>query len=261
MELIERIEKSLFEMKLIDPNFDVHEDKNGNIYGFITSPSFETMNDEDAQKMIWEKLKKDFEHHELTKIMSLINETPLERLNRSGSVNIEENKSKCCYELWEHICPDMDRYIIFISITKIQNEYKATYFWLSEMNKSGNLSTTNYTEDVINFMELEQKDIIPELYSNTLNIAESEVKLDIIKKHQELVNKNIYGQNNIYSYVYHNFKIHPIQLKKLLLKSKDFVDEIEKIVIKTPDSLHKENVLKQISINKAILQSSKQEKI
>ncbi len=214
MDLIEKIITVLSkETQIEKPNFELKFDENQNVKGYIASESFYNMEDDLAQSIIWNVLNKNLDTSDLSKILAIFNETPVEKAQRlfgNPPLNIKQAN------IWFHIAKDLSRYWIFVDVTKQQTEYTTFFIVLNAHTNFFKSLIFSYPNDVIQFMELKPEEVYSELYNNSFNNAVSELKADLMKKHEELEKKGVYWKNNIYSYVYENVQIIAAAKKDLL---------------------------------------------
>jgi hypothetical protein len=250
MELNQKIVKTILGIKLDNPIVDISSDDNGNIYGHVCSKTFESQQDEQVQKTIWAALKKHLSEQELIKIMILVNETPKQRLMRLNKTPEESNKHDTC--LWVHRCPDMTNYWIFIGITKEDSKYSASYFWIDDSNKDiGNGLILIYPKEVLEFMRLEQAEIVPEIYNNAIGNVTAEIKTKIMEKYDHQTKQGRWGNANDYHYVFNSFKLEPVPLSRLSFYLNDKAARRMKSKLKNlPNSFQKSEVMRQLEILK-----------
>jgi hypothetical protein len=148
-------------------------------------------------------------------------------------------------DIWVHNCPDLNIYLIFVSTTKINNTYKASYVWIDDKGQSPSGLVFDYPEDVIGFMELEQQEIVPEIYENALENATTEIKSQIMEKYEKMTGEGVWGKNNIYNYIFTDFTISPIKVSKLPVKT-DTIKKFKEKILATPESLNKETAIAKL---------------
>lgn len=244
MDLKDTVKNALEEMEIQAPSIEISTDQHGNIFGFVASTSFKDITDEDAQKMVWEKLKEKLDIDQLKNVLLITCETPIERLARYGATAIVAPK-KIYPDIWVHNCPDLNIYMIFVSTTKINNTYKASYVWIDDKGQSPTGLVFDYPEDVIGFMELEQQEIVPEIYENALENATTEIKSQIMGKYEKMTDQGVWGKNNIYNYVFSEFTITPIKINKIPVKIETIKSFKEKILA-TPESLNRDSAIEKL---------------
>ncbi len=218
MDLIDKIEEILHKIEELKPIIDLHYDNQKNVVGYITDEKFNELSDEDSQKLIWGALKKNLESSDLIKIVALFHETPLERVER---LNGYKSKNSQTSNFWFHQTPELAKYWLFIDIAKFQDDYKSFFLVISEKNNINKALTFVYNKEVLEFMELEQDEIYNELYSNTFENAEAEIKLDLMNKYEELLSQQLYGKANMYWYIYENFKLTPKSKNQLFFTNNE----------------------------------------
>lgn len=206
MDLIDKIKSILKKTELKAPIFDIHYDNQGNVVGYVADIVFEEKNQAESQKIIWDALQKNLGGEELIRILVIFNETLRERSNRlSGAAPKTLNHSN----FWIHVTPELSKYWLFIDVAKINEDYKSFFLIINQKENYKNGLIFSYPKDVIDFMELGQNEIYDELYSNTFNNAESEIKIQIMNKHEALTQKGLWGKDNIYNYVFERFELKP----------------------------------------------------
>lgn len=108
MDLIDKIKQLLSSNEKIEnPIIDLKFDELKNVKGFITSSSFNNIDDEESQTIIWDTLRKNLENNELLKILVIFNETPVERESRLYGDNPLKIKQS---NIWIHYTKDLKRY-------------------------------------------------------------------------------------------------------------------------------------------------------
>jgi len=214
MDLIYKIEKIIKELNFESPVIDIHYDNQKNIVGYITDESFKLKTDNESQKLIWTALKQNLEKEELLRIIALFHETPQERVKRISGFSNQEIKFS---NFWIHETPELARYWLFIDVAKFGEEFKSFFLIINEKRKINKGLTFVYNKEVLDFMELEQQEIHTELYSNTFNNAEAEIKMDLMKLYDDLSNKQLWGKSNLYWYVYESFKLIPVSKSQIIL--------------------------------------------
>lgn len=214
MDLIEKIEHILTtKSELKFPKFDIYYDDENQIVGYIADESFDSKTDEEAQHLIWNTLKKRLGQDDLRKISVIFHETLKERAERLMSRSENTIHSK----YWLHKTPKETKYWLFIGVDKFEDEdtYKAFFLIINEKDNFIKRVTFVYDKEILAFMELGEN-VEDELYSTALSNAESEIKLDLMKKYDELKDQqNLIGKNNLYNYVFENFKLTPIKRNDL----------------------------------------------
>ncbi len=254
MDFIEKIESILSNSGLISPVFDIHIDEKNNIVGYICDELFEQKNDAESQQLIWESLKKHFGQAELIKISVLFHETPRERAERLKEVtekltskpkNIELSK------IWQHTKFGL-KYWLFVDVKKFDAVYKSFFLIINAKEKFKKGVTFVYPQDVLDFMELsDDGEICEELYFSAFNNAESEIKLDLMKKYDELTKKGLWGNQNNFNYVFKDFSL--VKVNKVRLK---FDDEeiaiLEGFLKNLEDFPVKKEIEKAIEISKML---------
>lgn len=253
MEILDTIRNILSELEINNPIVDIHYDEQNNIIGFVCSVSFSDLNDVESQHLIWKALKKRLSTEQLVKILGIFHETPHERrlrINGDDEVKVKPIKN----HLWIHDAPKLSRYWMVVDLGKFGDEYKAIYLIINGREKFQTGLTFVYTHEIIEFMQLEQEEIYDELFSMVFENAESEIKLHIMNKHDELTKKGLWGRENIYSYVFQSFKLVPHPLTKTVF------DENELSLLKEPigkmdDFNIKNEVKKRINLSEMIIKN------
>lgn len=220
MDIIDKV-KNILETKsgLIAPIFDIHYDSQNNVTGHITDKVFETLDHKKSQKLIWNSLGNYLDQSELMKILSIFHETPRERLERLIGTNFQNNTQS---PFWKHSSPDLTTYWLFVDVLKIIDDYKTFFLIINQREGFKQGLTFEYTKDVLAFMELEDdSEITHELYSNTFNTAEAEIKLNLIAKYDNLTKKGLWGSENIFSYVYDKFELKPVSKSQLIFSPEE----------------------------------------
>lgn len=257
MELIDKVREILNDIGLENTIVDINYDEQKNIIGFLTSSTFNNKSDYEAQSIIWKALKNNLSTDELLRILGIFNETYDERSQRVSINKIIQNKP-FANKLWLHKAPDNAKYWLLVDVAKLGDKYKSFFLIIcSHENLKKGLSFV-YSQDVIDFMELENGEIYEELFNKAYENAISEIKAILMKKHDVLTEKGLWGKNNRYNYVYENFQIFPHPITKTLF-SKEEIELFEKSLQSIDDFKAKKMIEKQISISTQIL--SNQEKI
>jgi hypothetical protein len=251
MELIDRIQKIL-KSALPAPQFDIHYDSQNNIVGYIADDFFAGKDDKESQNFIWSLLKKHFGQEELIKVLMIFHETPRERSERL----IGFTKNLKHSNFWQHRTPDLDTFWGFIDIFKLHNEYHALYLIINEKSRQKSGTTFKYTEDVISFMEIEGVEIYNELYSNVFENLEAEIKFEIIKKHDHLTEKGLWGNQNMFNYVFEKFELKPVS-KNQLFFSKTEIELLNVIMAKIEKCNLKKDLLNAIKNSERLLEARK----
>jgi hypothetical protein len=246
MDLREEVIRILSSIGLKAPLFDIHYDAHGNLIGHVASDTFIATNDKESQSLIWNALKSHLGAENLIKILAIFHETPRERSERLTGYR---HKDVGFSNYWVHQTPDLAKYWLFIGIDRIGADYKSFFLIVNQKFGFKRCLTFNYSSDVIKFMELEQNEIHKELYDNTFNNAEAEIKLDLMSKHDQLADKEGWNKKNIYDYVYESFSMKPVSKNHLIFT----IEEISSIE-KTLPSLDKFSLT--IDIRKAINNSN-----
>ena len=218
MDLIDKLTNILKSIGLQFPFIELHYDNQKNIVGHISDDKFKSLSDNDSQELIWTALKKNLEPDELLRVIAIFHETPLERVERINGYKSHEIMSS---NFWVHQTPELARYWLFIDVAKFGDDFKSFFLIISEKNKMNNGLTFVYNKEVLSFMELEQKEIYDELFTNTYGNAESEIKMDLMNKYENLTAQQLYGKANMYWYVYENFHLTPVSKNQLFFTNNE----------------------------------------
>lgn len=224
MDLISRIKSKLMDIEIFhSPIIELNYDNQQNIVGYVTDKIFKKKNDEESQSLIWEKLKENFDGKELSRIVSIFHETPEERVQRiNGYITRKISHSN----FWGHLTPDQTRFWLFIDVAKFNDVWKSFYLIINEKEKINTGLTFKYPKKVIEFMELDVNEIYDELYRNTFENAENNIKLFLMNKYENLTEQKLYGKANRYWYVYEDFELYPVSKSHLIFNQKE-VDVIK----------------------------------
>lgn len=222
MDLIDKIAKIIneaHELKL--PIIDLHYDNQKNIVGYIADDKFKSLSNEESQKLIWTFLKKNLASDELIRIIAIFHETPSERVERLIGYRSKDTQIS---NFWYHQTPELAKYWLFIDVAKFDNgDFKSFFLVISEKNKINKGLTFVYNKEVLEFMELEQNEIYDELYTNTFNNAEVEIKLDLMNKYESFQSQQLYGKANMYWYVYEDFKLTQMTKTQLFFSEEEIL--------------------------------------
>jgi hypothetical protein len=220
MDLIDKITEILRSIGLKYPIIEIHYDKQDNVLGYVTDELFKTKADNESQELIWTALKKKLDASELIRVIAIFHETPQERVERLNGYKSQEVKFS---KFWFHQTPELAKYWLFIDVAKFGNDFKSFFIIICEKNKINKGLTFVYNKEVLDFMELEQNEIHEELYSNTFNNAEAEIKMELMNRYEELSSQQLYGKANMYWYVYENFKLTPYSKNQLFFTDSEIV--------------------------------------
>lgn len=217
MELINKIKNTLqTKSKLRSPLFDIYFDDTNQVVGYVADEIFESKNDEESQSLIWSSLKQYLAQEELMNISCVFHETLQERTKRLSKYSQNALQLNSQSKFWLHKTPEETRYWVVMDVEKINTEYKSFFLIINELGKFHKNVVFSYPDEVIEFMELKANEIYEELYSYVFHQAESEIKLDLMKKYDVLKEEqHLMGKNNLYNYVFENFKLMPIAKNKL----------------------------------------------
>lgn len=219
--LIDKIKKAFSNnRKLKYPVFDIHFDDENKVVGYVADEIFAEKNDKEAQQLVWKTLKDHLEPDEFLKVSMILPESPHERAERKDENNSENIP---CSNYWLHETPDLTKYWLFIDVEKFEDNYKSFFLIINQKKNFSKTIKFNYDRDIITFMELIEDEIDNELYAHAFNQAESEIKLHLMTKYDELSKQGLYGKNNIFYYVFDKFKIKPVLIQQLLFCKEEIV--------------------------------------
>ncbi|ETR73614.1 MAG: hypothetical protein OMM_00815 [Candidatus Magnetoglobus multicellularis str. Araruama] len=252
MEILDTIRKILNELEIADPIVDVHYDEQNNIIGFVCSTTFSDLDDMESQNIIWKALKRHLGTEELIKILVIFHETPHDRLLRVSGDEIRVKPIN--NSLWIHQTPKLSKYWMAVDVCKFDDEYKSTYLVINGDEKFQKGVTFVYTPEIIEFMELNQEEIYDELFSKIFENAESEIKLQVIKKHDELTKKDRWGRDNIYSYVFQSFKLKQLPLSKVIFNENE-LKLFKKLIGKMEDFTIKTKIQERIALSELMIKN------
>lgn len=122
---------------------------------------------------------------------------------------------------WIHKTPDLTTYWLFIDVAKFGEDYKSFFLIINERNKINKGLTFIYNKEVLSFMELEQDEIYDELYTNTFDNAEAEIKIDLMNHYEELTKQQLWGRANMYYYVYESFHLTTVSKNQFLFTERE----------------------------------------
>lgn len=225
MELINRVQEIL-KGTFPSPQFDIHYDSQNNIVGYVADDFFEGKDYKESQNIIWNSLKKYLGQEDLIRVLMIFHETPRERSERL----IGFTKNTKHSNFWQHKTPDLDTFWGFLDIFKREDEYVALYLILNARSRYKKGTTFKYPKSVIDFMEMEGAEIYNELYSNVYENLEADIKFEIIKKHDYLTEKGLWGNQNMFNYVFEKFDLKPISKNQMFFNDTEI--ELLKIVLK-----------------------------
>ena len=231
MDLIDKIVEILKDTDLQFPKIELHYNNQKNIIGHVSDEKFKKLSDQESQELIWTALKKNLEHDELIKVLAIFHETPLERVERINGYRTQEVEFS---NFWFHQTPELAKYWLFIDVAKFGDDFKSFFIIICEKNIVNKCMTYTYNKEVISFMELEQKEIYDELYTNTFANAEAEIKLDLMNKYESLSSQQLFGIANMYWYVFEDFKLKPVSKNQLYFTDNE-IDMISDALSKIDD--------------------------
>jgi len=198
--------------------------------------------------MIWKPLKKRLDSEELIKILAIFNETPREKISRL----VEYPKRSFTHsKFWIHETTDSSKYWLFVDVGKFKDEYKSSYIIINQKENFKHVLTFVYTQEIIEFMELEPNEIYNELYNNIFSNGESEIKVQIMNKYNELTKKDLYGNSNIFDYVFKRFELTSIHKYNLIFTPEE-IKMLSEALTKYDDFGIKNDLTKAIEISKKI---------
>jgi len=227
MDLIKEIEEILKEI-LESPIIDLSYDSNGDIFGYVSSSTFENKDDSESQSLIWDSLKNRLNREDLIKIFMIFNETPSEMAIRLRGETQKYDNIKypdLRYKFWYHVTPNRSKYWLFIDAKRFNNDYKSIFMALNSKENYHKGLIYNYSKELIELMKLEQENIFNELLDSAFKGGEAEIIAYLSLKYDELANKGIFGNSNNYNYIYKSFQMEPCP-KNILL----FDDEETKFI-------------------------------
>lgn len=251
INLIIKIRRIIKGLDLETPLINVYSDEQKNILIRVTSPSFKDWEDKEAQDKLWNALRSGLPTDEFKKIISLVHESPIEINTR---LSIDPTNNEKFNNIWFHQTPEQKKYWLFIDIAKFDNEYKTFFTIVNAKDNFQKGSIFNYPNEVIEFMELQQEEIVGELFNSTFNNAEAEIKMHLMFKSDELDDKGLRGRDNYFSYVYDSFSLKKASKSDLLFTTEE-IDMIEKSIKYVGEFKLKSDILKAIEVSK-ILNSS-----
>ena len=255
MDLIKQIEKVLLAMPVNNVVVDINYDEQNKIIGYVCSESFKNVPDSESQKMIWDSLKNNFGLDDLINIDIIFHETPRERINRISESKISL-KSPNRNNYWLHKAPDNSKYWVFIDVTKFENEYKAVFLIINGADNYQKGFSLIYTPEILKFMGLEESEIDTELFNNIFENAESEVKEELMRKHDLQTKHNLYGRDNIYNYVYQQFQLVPKQFHEIIFNEKEII--LMEPLLKQMENHSIKNVLiKKVELSRMLARQKK----
>lgn len=203
--------------ELQDAIVDIHYDETGKVVGFVCSESFNVMSDSHSQALIWGTIKSYFGNDDILDVDVIYHETPQDRLVRLSD---DSEVVDCRTEIqnyWFHESPDMCKYWVFVDVGKFDDNYKSIFVSFNSRDGFNRGTTFEYPREVVEFMELHNdKEVYDELYSHVIHSAEAEVKAELARKYEVETNKHLYGRENIFSYIFQNFKLTAKTAKELI---------------------------------------------
>lgn len=226
MDLIDKIKDILIGAGLKSAVFDLHFDSQNNVVGYVADELFNTKEEEESLQMIWNALKKRLEPEELLKVLSIFPETysqKMERLMGGTPKNINHS------HFWFHKSPDLAKYWLFVDVAKFGDNYKSFFLVINHHDNYRMGLTFNYDKEIIAFMELNPEEIYNELFNNAYDNGENEIKMHIMKKHEALTEKGLWGKTNIFNYVFEAFEMKPASRNQLLFSTEEISDINEAI--------------------------------
>lgn len=210
--VIKKIKEVILNSDLIEsPIFDIYQE-NEKIKGYIASETFEDLSASESYRTIWKIINTNLNDSEKIKIDYIYPETLSQKMIRikddfeHKKDNIKNNK------IWYHFNKvEGVSYWIFIDVKK-ENDGKFTSFYFI-LDKSKKIKKNNliisYSEEVIDFMNLDEYELTETLLKRILEQAEVTIKLYLMNSYQELTKKELFGKENPYLYVYDSFKLEP----------------------------------------------------
>lgn len=212
MELIAKVKDALGLLGMSAPAYELTADANGNVSGFVSDPIFAELSDDEAQQKIWEQLRATLSPEDQRRVLAIFQETPAERSQRqTGFVGPGPTR----VHFFCHTDRERARYWLFVDVTRVDIEYKAMFFLFSAKSDFFKSVTFVYSDEVIEFMELTDEDIYPELHRNAFGNGEAELKAVLMNKYDKLEALGKVGENNPYWYVFNNFVMAPCPVHTL----------------------------------------------
>lgn len=232
MELIDNIKFVIEKSNLESPVIELYFDKQRNIWGYISSPSFKELTDNDAQTMIWKTLRENIPNEELAKVFTIFTETPEERSKRFIGEASDVSKN---YNFWYLNSPDLSKYWIFIDVGKFDDGFKSFYLVINEKEKFQSGLVYQYPFEVIRFMEIPQENTYTELYQTAFNAADANLRGHLMYKYEEYSKKGFFVKNNIFEFVYSSksLPIYPCPKNKLIFTNNE-IQRISELLSKLP---------------------------
>jgi len=151
MELKDKIINCIKSIELCDPIIEVYYDNQNNIRGYVTDSYFEKISDEVAQDIIWNSFNKILNDDELKRVLSIIHETPNEKLERLEGYTKIPSKP---LNFWCHKAPKLSKYWLFVDVAKFGNEYKSFYLVINHNESFVKGLSFIYPKEIIDYMEL-----------------------------------------------------------------------------------------------------------
>ncbi len=223
MELITKI-KEILKENLDSPIIDLSCDSKGDIFGYVSSSTFENKDDTECQSIIWNSLRNKLSQKELIKIFMIYNETPSEMAIRLGSNTQRNNNPKypdLRYKIWYHVTPTRSKYWLFIDATRVENDFKSIYLVLNAKENFMKGLIYNYPKNLIKFMQLKQENIYNELLDSAFTGGEAEIIAHLSIKYDEQIGQGIFGKFNNFNYIYQSFQLSPCSNNKLLFDDEE----------------------------------------
>ncbi|MCX6166230.1 MAG: hypothetical protein NTU73_15445, partial [Ignavibacteriae bacterium] len=213
--------------------------------GDITSETFNSLNDEESQKLIWGVLDKNLSKSEIIKITAIFHQTQEEETSR---LIIQKTIYTIDSNIWCHKSNDKTKYLMFIDVLKLDNDdYKTIYIIINGTHGFLKSRIYNYPNSVIDWMQIESDEIYLDLLKDTYESGRSEIEIDLMNKYEAQEKLGYRGDANKYHYLFNNFILEPIKEnqfflneKEILLLKKIFDDipqfSIKKIIINLIDN-------------------------
>jgi len=212
MGIAERVREALNPMGMSSPTYELTEDPNGNVSGFVADSFFADLSDEEAQRKIWEQLRKELTPDEQGRVLAIFHETPVERAQRrSGDVGPGSERER----FFQHTDRERARYWLFVDVTRVGDDYKAVFFLFCAKTAFIKSLSFVYSKEVIEFMELTGEDLYAELHRNAFGNGEAELKSVLMDKYTKLEDSGKVGENNPYWYVFNDFHMTPCPVDAL----------------------------------------------
>jgi hypothetical protein len=81
--------------------------------------------------------------------------------------------------------------------------------------------TFTYTPEIIALMGIDASDIEDDLFNNAFENAESEVKIELMRKYNVQSQLGLLGRDNMFNYVYNEFQLVPKLVNDIMFNEKE----------------------------------------